>query len=167
MRTKRGLSELDSVDAFAIEDTKRNVEDIDYELSSTDDINTKHELLEKKSLLSWRLLRNERSNNWFDAAQKFREEMLSHQEEIKLDEDDIEDGDDEDMPDVAEGNAATENEGKRQLEEDKDEANDTKRTKLVKENTNSDLQESHVTPQLQQEPEAENQRMNWMKLNRN
>ncbi|KAK6868364.1 hypothetical protein K6H10_005479 [Candida tropicalis] len=59
------------------------------------------------------------------------------------------------MPDVAEGNAATENEGKRQLEEDKDEANDTKRTKLVKENTNSDLQESHVTPQLQQEPEAE------------
>lgn len=155
MRTKRGLSELNSVDAFAIEDTKRNVEDIDYELSSTDDINTKHELLEKKSLLSWRLLRNERSNNWFDAAQKFREEMLSHQEEIKLDEDDIEDGDDEDMPDVAEGNAATENEGKRQLEEDKDEANDTKRTKLVKENTNSDLQESHVTPQLQQEPEAE------------
>ncbi|RCK60736.1 hypothetical protein Cantr_08522 [Candida viswanathii] len=164
MKAQRGLSQMNSVENFPVDDVKRNVEDIEDEISNTEDSSTKHELLEKKSLLSWRLLRNERLNNWFESAQQFREEMLSHQEEIQLDEG--EDDEDEEMPEetTTEQKEDTDSQ-KRQLDdgEKEEEANGHKKPKVDTDTEELSAQEgaepgADPTPEIETEevqPEVE------------
>ncbi|RCK56180.1 hypothetical protein Cantr_05129 [Candida viswanathii] len=164
MKAQHGLSQMNYVENFSVDDVKRNVEDIEYEISNTQDSGTKHELLEKKSLLTWRLLRNERLNNWFESAQQFREEMLSHQEETQLDEN--EDDEDEEMQEetTTEQKEDTDSQ-KRQLDdgEKEEEVNGHKKAKVDTDTEELSTQEgaepgANPTPAIETEeiqPEVE------------
>lgn len=65
---------------FSINDSKFEIDTIDNELSQTTDVNNRNELLEKKSLLTWRVLRDQRSSDWLKATQALRAKAVSDQE---------------------------------------------------------------------------------------
>ena len=80
MKIQRGLSQIERADVFSINDSKFEIDTIDNELSQTTDVNNRNELLEKKSLLTWRVLRDQRSSDWLKATQALRAKAVSDQE---------------------------------------------------------------------------------------
>lgn len=86
MKIQRGLSQIQGADVFSINDSKFEIDSIDNELSQTTDANNRNELLEKKSLLTWRVLREQRSSDWLKATQALRAQAVLDQE-MKADSD--------------------------------------------------------------------------------
>ncbi|EMG47808.1 hypothetical protein G210_1742 [Candida maltosa Xu316] len=148
MKTPRGLDRLSEMEQLSTEQVKKQINNIEFEINDLDDdADVKNQLSEKKSLLTWRLYRKERSANWLEASQDLREQMLSCQEEVpglneEEEEEDVSDSEidndydkDEEMVDES---SETKKRPLEDEEEEEKENSDNKKAKIEPEPTQAD-----------------------------